>query len=119
MIRYVGVHGANDTAVIDYPRDVRERLAHFNAPLARSIEFERRRHIAAPLCLAVQRPSWLLPFVLFQCWLRIECVNVRWAAVHEQKDDVLRARREMGVLPEFSRRGLLRVEQRSQTNHAE
>src|SRR5262245_34879951 len=83
------------------------------------MEFERRRHIAGAFGLAIQRATRLLPLVLFQCRFRIKRVDMRWTAVHEQKDDSLRSRREMSLLLDFGRRRLGAVKQRGQPDHPE
>jgi hypothetical protein len=41
VIRHIGVHGANDAAIVDDAGEIRERLADFDAALAVTLEAQR------------------------------------------------------------------------------
>ena len=70
--------------------DIREDLADFGAALAESSESEWRRKRGAGAALGLQRDRNRLARELRQRRLRIERVDVRAAAVHEQVQDALR-----------------------------
>src|SRR4029078_6728954 len=98
MIGGVGVHRANDAQLIDIAGELRKELAHLGAALSMMGEFERRLHqIAFRLSLALgsERLGQRLAVELFQARLGVEGVNVRGTAVHEQKNQLLRAGRKM------------------------
>ena len=103
VVRDVGVHRADHADVVGARADVREELADLEAALAVALERERRLHQRAGLALgrdgaARQR----LAVVLVEHRLRIEAVDLRQPAVHEQEDDVLGAR---GMVQARRRRG--------------
>ena len=60
MIRHVGVHRADDAAVVDHAREMRQRFADVDAALAVFREGERRRHEAGALGLFVKIAGRLL-----------------------------------------------------------
>src|SRR5690242_134788 len=78
---------------------VREDFADLDATLAVFSEAERRTHQVAglPLCSEVSSRHGLA-VVFGQHWLWVKCIDLREAAVQEQKNDVLRPGREMEVL---------------------
>ena len=95
VVRHVGLHRANDAAIVNYPPEVRQRLAHFNAAPAAGMEFVRRRHKARAFALLVEFAGGLLAFVFVQRGLGIERVNLRRSAVQKEENDPFGARREM------------------------
>ena len=54
MIRHIRAHRANDAAIVDHLREVRQRIAHLDAALALLVERKRRRHEAAGLAFFVE-----------------------------------------------------------------
>jgi hypothetical protein len=107
VIRDVGVHRADDADVVGAGAHVREELAHFEATLAVAREAERRLHQRAGLAFGGHGAAReRLAVILRQHRLRIEAVHLRQPAVHEEEDDVFRARGMVQALRELRRRGL-------------
>ena len=94
VVRNVGVHRTDEADVVRAFADVREQLADLDAGLAVLLEREGRAHQRAGLAFGGNRAArQRLSVVLVEHRLRIEAVDLRQAAVHEQKDDTLGARR--------------------------
>src|SRR5205814_8478826 len=94
VVAAVGVHRSNAADVVHALADVREELGHLDARLAVLLERERRSHERTGLALGRDRAArQRLPVVLVEHRLRIEAVDLREAAVHEEEDHALRARR--------------------------
>jgi hypothetical protein len=116
MIRHVGVHRADHAEIVGESADFFEHLAHFKPALAAFGEFERRFETRAGRALRFEHVRQRLAVVLVQHRLRVERIDVRGAAVHEEMHHALRLRLKMRP---FQRhrvqrgRGGLLVEQRA------
>ena len=95
MVWDIGVHRTDDTALVDYLADMRKRFADFNAALPMPGKFERRRHKTSSIGFFVNLAGRLRILVFLQRRHRVERVNVRRSAVHEQKNHPLGLGREM------------------------
>jgi hypothetical protein len=90
VIGRVGVHRADDAALVDHLLEVRERFGDLDARPAALLELQRRRKEAgAPGRLLVALGVGLLAGIFRQRRLGIEGVEVARAAVHEQEDGTL------------------------------
>ena len=99
MIWDIGVHRTNDADVIDALTDVRKQIADFDSGFAVLLEFERGHQQAAGLSFRFQiRCRGTLPVILGKRRLRVERIDLRWSAVHEEVNDVLRSGREVSRL---------------------
>jgi hypothetical protein len=92
VVRDVGVHRADEADVVGARAHVGKQLAHVHAALPVLLERERRPHERAGAAFGRDRSArQRLPVVLVEHRLRIEAVDLRQAAVHEQEDDSFRA----------------------------
>src|SRR5216683_973610 len=99
VVRNLGEDRPHDADVVDALANVGKELADFNSALSVAFEFERRLHERAGLALVSEVSSrHRLTVVLREHRLRIEAVDMRQAAVHEEEDDVLGLRLEVRVL---------------------
>ena len=97
MVWHVGAHRADHADIVDALGGFREKLAHFDAALPVFLKLEHRRERRPGLALGPQvLRRQRLPLVLGKRGLRVERVDVRRPAVHEQVDDALGLRRELG-----------------------
>ena len=109
MIAVIRIHRSDHAEVVDHRRHTREDLADLDPALPVLPEFEWRSHQVARRAVRFDLgPGQRLAVVLGQHRLRIERIDVRHAAIQEQKDDALRFRREMRSLGrKRARRGAL------------
>src|SRR5687767_9752092 len=119
MIRNIGVHGADDAAIVDHTGEIGKRFADFDAALAMALEFERGRHEAGAAALLVKLAAGLLAFVFFEGGFGIERIDVGGAAVEEKENGALGARPNHGVARRFLRGEHLRSERAREAKHAE
>ena len=87
------VHRADHCDVVDATADVRKEVADFNAAVTVLPELPRRcQQVAGPSKLELRfgERQWLA-IHLCEFRLRVERVNMRHPAVHEQEDDPLRS----------------------------
>ncbi len=96
MVRHVGVHRADDAAIVDDLGEIRESFVDFDTALAAFAEGERRGHEAGAFGLFVEFAVGLLALVLGERGLGIEGVDMRRAAVEEEKDEAFGAWGKMG-----------------------
>src|SRR5437867_3999562 len=90
MVGGIGVHRSNDTNIIDTLADMRKEFTYFDAALAIFFETERRAHQVAGLTLGYRiSTGHRLPMKLGQQGLRVKGVDLGWAAIHKEKNDVL------------------------------
>ena len=96
MIRHIGVHGTNDTDIVDALGDFWENLADRNPGLSRTLElegrFEKPTGSSLGFTLGSRRP---LAMVLFQRRFGIESIHLGGTAIHEEVNDTLRLGLEM------------------------
>ena len=95
MVRDIGVHRADDTALIDHLAEVWQRFADLNAALPMPRELERRRHKTSSVGFLVNLAGRLRVLVFLQRRFRVERVYVRRRAIHEQKNHPLGLGRKM------------------------
>ena len=95
VVRHIGPHGPDHTAVVNHAGKIRQGLADFDAALAGLMELEGRGHEAGPFILPVKLAAGLLAFVSFERGLGIERVDVRRPAIEEKENDAPGARREV------------------------
>src|SRR4249919_2565289 len=94
MVWDVAVHRADHTYIVDAATQLGENIADLDTTLTILLETERRSHQIANLhdnaAAADRFGSWhRLAVVLVEHWLGIEGIDLRWAAVEEQKDYAL------------------------------
>jgi hypothetical protein len=99
--RLLADHRSHDAQLVGDVRDVREQVAHPQSALAPLLELPRAAH-PDPAGVALRllrdgRGADRLALVLGQRRLGVERVDVRRAAVHEQEDDGLGLRGEVGL----------------------
>src|SRR5687768_3825298 len=96
VVRPLHMHRTNDTQVVCMFAQRRENLADLQTRLAEPPELERRLEKIAGLALRLQIPTWCKrTVVLGEHRLGIEGIHLRWTAIQEKEDDVLRFRRKM------------------------
>ncbi len=96
VIRDVGDHRADHADLVGALADMRKQFAELRPALPIFLEAERRLHQDAGLALGHDLfARHRLPVVLVEHRLRVERVDLRHSAVHEQKDDLLGARLEV------------------------
>src|ERR1700682_4863784 len=99
MVRYLGEDRVYEAHIVDALAEMRKYLAYFFAALSIFLESEWRFHQRAGLALMLEIAArHRLPVILGQCRLGIEAVDLRQAAIHEEKDHVLGARLESRLL---------------------
>lgn len=107
MVGDVGVHRANHAQVVGVLGDARKQLADLDAALAVLLERKRRAKGRAGLALGreVQRNGF--PVELSELGLRVERIDLRRAAVHEQEDHALGLRGQGRFLRCHRRAGVI------------
>jgi hypothetical protein len=96
MVGHFGVHGADDRHVVDVLGGVLKDLADLDAAFAVLLELVGAGEGGAGLALRRQvGHRQFLAGVGLQRRLRVERVDVRGTAIHEEMDDVLRFAWEM------------------------
>ena len=95
MIRHLGVHGPNDSDVIDVRGGSGEDLTDFYSGLAVFSELKWRRKCRSCLSLCQQVVTDWLPGKLGQHRLGVESVDMRRSTVQKEMNDSPGAGREM------------------------
>src|SRR5690349_2026524 len=96
MVTAVSMHRANHAEIVDPLGNLRKDLADFNAGLAVLLELPRAPHQrAARTVRADLRARHGLAVVLRESGFGVESIDLRHAAVHEEKYHMLGFRREM------------------------
>ena len=100
VVRVVGVHRANQGNVVGTLRDVGEEFADFNAALPAFLELplwplQEQLFVAGAIARFGVVERHRLAVIGGELRLRVEGIDVRHAAGHEQEDDVRGLRREV------------------------
>ena len=90
VIRHVRLHGADHANVIDRFRRLRKKLAYFDPAAAIFLKRKRRAKRRAGLALRVQVHRQFLAVIFRELRLRIECIHMRGAAIHEEMNHPFR-----------------------------
>jgi hypothetical protein len=94
----ISAHGADDAKFISALRDVRKQVAYLDAALPAFAKLPWAAEDlpdVVKLCCLYLLPK-RLPVLGFESWLRIKAVYVGNAAVHEEQNDILHSRLEVG-----------------------
>jgi hypothetical protein len=98
MVGDFSEHRSNDADIVRASAHVGKELGDLEATLAVALEFEGRLHESASLALVAEVAAGHgLTMVFLEHRLVVEAIDVREAAVHEKKDDVLCLGLEVGV----------------------
>ena len=98
VIDAIADHGSDDAEVVNACGHIREELTDRNAALPILLKGPRRFHEAADAIFAERQPALegnRLPVIRIQARFRIERIDTRWTAVHEQEDDPFGLGRKM------------------------
>ena len=124
MIRHIGIHRADHAQIIGKRGQFGKQLAHFQAALAVLRELERRFEARAGRALGFEHIRQRFAVVFVQHRLRVEGIDLRRAAIHEEMHHAFRLRLKMrpshGQRVQSGRGGLRAGKQRSEreTAHA-
>ena len=77
---------------------LRKEFADLQATLSVFLEWKRRGECSTGFSFGRQIDGCRLAGKLFQSWLRVECVDVRWTAIQKEMDDTFNSARVMGRL---------------------
>ena len=90
MVGHVGVHGTDNTHIIDVSRSFCEEFANFSTALTGLLKPEGRPHGCAGFSFSAKtRRRKRFPMILVQHRFWIEGIDLRRSTVHEQMHNAL------------------------------
>ena len=117
MIWHIGVHGTNDTALIDHLGDIRKRLADMDPTSSVTLKGKGGWHEPGGLGLLVEIPRRLCALKARKGRLGIEGIDVRGPSIHEQENHPL-GTRSVRLMQARSGGGMSTGQHASQTQKA-